>query len=372
MVLLLPMAACQGGGGTQEPGRLQDQGELICLGNEVTGQGNVWRRQDPDDLELRDLPCLTGDSRLHGTYVPSLTTSRDDVAAQEGKITESAEHRFVYDPGDPRLNEVEAYYVATHMANWLVGGLQPREEFSTAVGRARSNEFYLDYDKDEVESKQLCSQLLLGMRGVQRDLLNVDVFAHEFGHHLLFSLNHQIGNSLLHEGLADYLAAAFTNDSVVEPSLEWPGFDRDLANDFSAPKDVLTRGPYCQRMLDAIQAGNMASVYPGLVEQFNTCLSQDPATLQTPEPHWAGMILGGALWELRELLGEEVFHPVLFKALSVTPMDGTGDLLQQLLQADTVLQQGADQEAITEVFTRRGIAQNLTPGFPRIEYPDCP
>ncbi len=196
---------------------------------------------------------MEGDGFLHGYYIGSITTSRDESAYSD-------ENRFLYESDDSRVNQVQAYYVITHMANWLIGYLAPAEEFSGSVDAIRSDQVNLDYDKPEVESKQLCYSLNLGMQGFDSTFLNVDVFAHEFGHHLVFSLNRQIANGMIHEALADYLAAAFTRDSVIEPS-EWPGFDRDLTNDHRAPEDVITKGEYCDLLLSRMEADGVDEVY---------------------------------------------------------------------------------------------------------------
>ncbi len=355
----LLVAGCQDGSGSG--GSLQDDGPLLCPADYVNGRGNVWRGNDPHDLAERDIPCLQGDGSLHGYYLSTITTSRGEAAF-------STENRFFYDLEDDRLNQVEAYYVISHMANWLIGYLTPSDDYGATIDMIRSDNVHLYFDRPDVESKQLCYSLELGMQGISESLMNVDVSAHEFGHHLLFSLNRQIANSMIHEALADFLAACFTSDSLIEPS-QWSGFDRNLVNDKHAPEDIITKGAYCDLLLGRMEQDGIDQVYKSLAQTFSDCRAQDP---QEPEPHWASMILSGALWELRAAIGEPDFLPALFSALHNNTVSDTGDLMQHLIEADQELNAGANENLIKNTFAARGIDQDLELGFPDIPYPQCP
>jgi hypothetical protein len=356
------MSACSSGDDNGNGGdTFQDENPLLCTGDYVTGRGNVWRGHDPGKLQERDIPCLDGDGSLSGYYV-------DSIRASSGEAAFSEENRFLYESDDDRLNQVEAYYVITHMANWMIGYFTPASDFENVVQMVRSDEVTLYYDRAEVESKQLCYSLEIGMQGVSGTFLNVDIFSHELGHHLLFSLNRQIANSMIHEAMADYLAACFTRDSTIEPS-EWPGFDRNVDNDWVAPDKVITRGEYCSILLGRMEDDGIDQVYPSLAQTFTQCRNDDP---QEPQPHWAGMILSGALWDLRGEIGEADFHPVLFRALHFHAINDTGDLMDALIEEDQDLNAGANQERIRSSFEARGIDQNLNRDFPDIPYPQCP
>ncbi len=359
VVLGLLAFACDGG--SDSSGRLQDEGPLLCPGEYVTGRGLVWRGSDPGELSERDIPCLEGDGSLSGYFLVSVTTSRGETAFSD-------ENRFFYDLEDERLSQVEAYYAVSHMANWMMGFLLPEDEYGTTIEMIRSNEVKLNYDRTDIESKQLCYSLELGMQGFSGNLMNMDVAMHEFGHHLVFSLNRDIANSLIHEAMADFLAACFTADSVIEPS-EWPGFDRDLHNDNRAPEDIITKGEYCEILLGRMEADAIDLVYPQLAQTFSECRDQDP---QEPEPHWASMILSGALWELRAAIGEADFLPALFLAIHRITAADTGNLMQLLVETDQELNAGANGDLVKDVFAARGIDQNLGLNFPDIPYPYCP
>jgi hypothetical protein len=358
----LLLSACgSGDNGGNGGGGLQDDGPLLCPGTYTTGRGKVWRGHDPHNLVERDLPCLDGEGYLTGYYIGSIEPSTGETAHSE-------ENEFLYDSDDSRLNQVQAYYVITHMANWLIGFFSPTAEYQATIDVIRSDRINLDYSRAEVQSQQLCYELNIGMDGLNNTLLNVDVFAHEFGHHLVFSINRRIANSMIHEAMADYLAASFTRDSAVEPS-DWDGFDRDLDNDHLAPDDVITKGEYCTILLGRMEADGIDAEYPSLATTFSQCRDENPPE---PEPHWASMILSGALWKLRDAIGEADFHPALFRALHDYDINDTGDFMEKLIESDGVFNSGENEQLIRDVFAARGIDHNLNLGFPDIPYPQCP
>jgi hypothetical protein len=360
LVLIFVLAACGNGdtGNGNGGGSLQDDGPLLCPDTYTTGRGNVWRGHDPYDLEERDLPCLEGDGRLHGYYIGS-------IEVDPGGEAYSDDNRFLYTTDDPGLNEVQAYYVITHQSNWFVGYLSPIEDYDITIQRLRSDQVTLDYNREEVQSYQHCRDLTQGMQGLDTTLLNVDVFAHEFGHHVLYALNRNISNGMIHEAMADYLAASFTQDSTIEPS-GWSGFDRDLDNDHKAPDDIITRGEYCVILLERMQADGMDSVYPDLVQTFTVCEGS-----HMHEHHWASMILSGALWELRKQIGEADLNPALFHALHTNDIDDTGDFMNRLIESDAQFNQGNNEQSIRDEFTRRGIDQNLGLNLKLLDFSGC-
>jgi hypothetical protein len=363
LFLGLFLSACGGGNGDNGNGGggLQDEGPLLCPDTYTTGRGKVWRGHDPYKLTERDLPCLDGDGTLSGYYISLVHPST-------GEIAQSDEEKYLYDSDDARVSQVQAYYVITHMANWVIGYFSPSQDYLATLEVIRSDQVLLQYHRVEVESQQLCYELNMGMQGIDNELLNVDVFSHEFGHHLVFSINRQISNAMVHEAMADYLAASFTRDSAIEPS-DWSGFDRDLDNDHVAPDDIITKGEYCTILLGRMEADGIDSEYPSLAATFRQCRDENP---QEPEGHWASMILSGALWELRKQIGEPDFHPALFRTLHDYDINDTGDFMQRLIESDGVFNSGENEQLIRDVFAARGIDQNLNLSFPDIPYPQCP
>lgn len=356
LFLGLLLSACGGGNGDNgNGGGLQDDGPLLCPDTYATGSGKVWRGNNPYKLTERDLPCLEGDGTLSGYYISSIRPST-------GETAQSDEEKYHYESDDARVNQVQAYYVLTHMANWLIGYFVPMEDYTNTIDAIRSDRVSLDYNRAEVESLQDCITLNMGMEGLDDNLLNVDVFAHEFGHHVVLSLS-EIRNGMIHEALCDYLAASFTQDSTIEPS-DWSGFDRELDNNHTAPEDVITRGEYCSILLGRMEADGIDQEYPSLANTLRACYEP-----QVPEHHWASMILSGALWELRGQIGEDELNPVLFSALHRYVPDDTGDLMNRLIEEDAALNAGANQNLIQNVFTARGIDQNLNLAFLELSCP---
>jgi hypothetical protein len=356
LVLVFVLAACgNGDNGNGNGDGLQDDGPLLCPDTYTTGRGKVWRGNNPYKLTERDLPCLEGNGTLSGYYISSIRPS-------PGETAQSDEEKYLYDSDDARVNQVQAYYVITHMANWLIGYFVPAEDYTNTIDALRSDRVSLDYNRAEVESLQDCITLNMGMQRLDDNLLNVDVFAHEFGHHIVFSLS-EITNGMIHEALSDYLAASFTQDSTIEPS-DWSGFDRDLDNNHKAPQDVILRGEYCSILLGRMEADGIDQEYPSLANTFRNCYEP-----QVPEHHWASMILSGALWELRSEIGDDELNPVLFSALHRYAPNDTGDLMNRLIEEDAALNAGGNQDLIRDVFTARGIDQNLNLGFRELSCP---
>ncbi len=331
---------------------------MLCPANYFTGRGQVWLGQDPEALEERDLPCLQGDGSLRGYFIDSVSTSLGESAWAE-------DNRFLYGLDDARLNEVQSYYVITHMANWLTGYVLDLDDSERVQQLLRADRVVLKFDRAVIESKQLCYSLEQGMWDLSHSLLNVDVMAHEFGHHAVFALNRSIGNSLIHEALADYLAASFTGDPVIEPS-QWPGFDRNLDNTRIAPDDLIYKGDYCRSLLERMEAEGIDQVFSSLSQTLAQCVAQNSPA---PEPHGSSLILSAALWELRTQIGESSFQPILFQALHNHSVEDTGDLMEALIEADS---SGQYTTQIIETFTFRGIAENLGLDFPVLPYAQCP
>ena len=130
--------------------------------------------------------------------------------------------------------------------------------------------------------------------------------------------------------------------------------------------DIITRGAYCDLLLGRMQQDGIDQVYPSLAQTFSNCQNPDQ-----PEPHWASMILSGALWDLRGAMGEAELLPALFAALHQNTVTDTGDFMQRLIEADQEYNGGANASLIKDTFAARGIDQDLGLDFPDIPYPQC-
>ena len=346
-----------------------NDGVITCPEGYLSGVGNVFPVESPGTVAERELPCLNGDGTLRGYLVASIGSS---LVGSDGYEPASAEDlRFMYEPGDPRFDEVQAYYLIAGMAGWVASSLESTSASAQTLEVLRTDEVLLDYDNPEVVSRQWCGLLTLGMQRITDDRVNADVLLHEFGHHVVYSLNRNLENSMLHEGLADYLAAAFTDDSTIEPS-ESPAFDRSLENDHSAPEDVITRQEYCQQMLDTVEDEGLEETYSVLVQTLHDCLAGALGDLDAPEQHWASMILSAALWEIRGQVGGETFDPTLFEVLSGAVVRDTGELMTRLIEADAARSGGTNEAVIRQAFVSRGIGEDLGLAFRDMGFGMCP
>ncbi len=128
-----------------------------------------------------------------------------------------------------------------------------------------------------------------------------DVIIHEYGHGIIHTLDPSLldiggywgesGN--IHEGLADYWACTINNN----PNMSEGFFVGDPT---------------------PLRICNSDDRYP---EDYD------------PEPHTGAQIISGAVWDIREITGEEVIDPLLVNALRLQPITFS-ELVESLLIAD--------------------------------------
>lgn len=158
--------------------------------------------------------------------------------------------------------------------------------------------------------------------------LFADVIYHEYTHAITDyayrpggGLNGPIG-AAIHEALSDYFACTLTDEPRIGERLRG-GADalRDLDHDLLWPED----------------------------RDFSD------------EPHANGLILGGALWHTRELVGADVADPIIHFARDIFPKDFDAYLSAILLQDDLIFGDGMPgngsphRDAILAAFARHGM-----------------
>lgn len=144
-----------------------------------------------------------------------------------------------------------------------------------------------------------------------------DVIKHEFTHHVVTqTLKDVIGEALiLHEGLADYFTFASTNDACLGESICPEGSG-----------------------LCIIKAENTDPEAKSCLRTGELDLKYNDARYRKYGFHTKGQLISGFLWNLRAELTDEVFTPVVYKALSFLVRDsGFKDFLISLLLADLAL-----------------------------------
>lgn len=344
-------------GGVVQPSAWMQPSAPACP-QAAAGVGAVWL-DDPNDMSLvqRALYCLSGTGKLQGTYISTITPDSWQPAVED-------DDRFVYTMDDAHLHEVQAYYAVTGM----VGTYQPM----MASGEPPQIRIEIAENKSFAQSHYYLPDLLIvGLKGVKPDMVPIQILCHEYAHHLVMGPLPQI-EPVLSEGLADYLAAAFTGNprilsldrlDVPQAVLADPEslaiaaryLERTVDNDLTYPDDVVTHEKLCQTIQQA------ADTFPPDTElvpasRLAQCKSLSPQELAEPEPHRTGAILAGALWQLRDQLGASVVNALVFEALRqqavalsfLTFDDG-------LVEADRAHHNGGHVSAIRQVFDARGL-----------------
>jgi len=172
-----------------------------------------------------------------------------------------------------------------------------------------------------------------------------DVIVHEYGHAIQDSQIPAYGfgapldaeqASAMGEGFADFLTAAIFGDSCLG---EWLSF-----------------GGTCLREM------NNSNTYPA---DFEACRPFPPPG-EPVEPHCAGLIWGGALWDLIEGLGGDqrardlALTLVLESHFMQHPLSTFDEAASSIRQADQMLYGGAHASTIDAVFAARGVS-TVTP-----------
>ena len=163
--------------------------------------------------------------------------------------------------------------------------------------------------------------------------MDADVYYHEYGHGVLDQTRPQFLEAFesnyprsFHEGFGDVSAAAITGNSKIgefglriKETKEFVG--RNLENSNRFPQNV---------------------IHP---------------ELKRTEIHYAGLIVGGAWWDLQKSIGAEQAQRILFQALPIIPKElSFFDVRDSMMVADSVLNQGTHQQAIEDAFEKHGIA----------------
>ncbi len=163
-----------------------------------------------------------------------------------------------------------------------------------------------------------------------------DVVYHEYTHNTIYHLygNKFIGTSggaqgdAMDEGLSDYFAATINGNSSINL------VDRDLSPNLSYPDDY----------------------------DFTS----------NADPHENGLIIGGAAWDLQQLLGTTTGRKLIFKALQMTPHAfNFTDFVNNVIVADdnngTLCDQTPNTSAIEQAFDdNHGISPTILPQTPTV------
>lgn len=274
----------------------------------VEGRGRVYARHpllgEPVDAPL---PRLRADQ-------DGLTGWTAQVLNEDAPAATSPDRTFVYPPDDTHFDEVMVYHHLDRMHRFFEDlGYQGRTQPLPATvhyGDGYDNAFFSPFR----------DVLAFGDGTDFNDLAREDdVVYHEYTHaavqKVVLLFGYQAGG--MNEAYADYFACSLTGD---------PRIGVWVAAKKGAPH---------------IRTMENTAHYP---EDF------------TNQPHKDGMIFGGALWDLRKVLGRETTDRTVFESwylIGSRPSFRRG--LWATLAADQALTGGAHAAAITKAFGDRGI-----------------
>lgn len=285
----------------------------------------------PPALQAVTLQGLDGSGWLRGEYV--------DVTAPRGYLPATAfaaDGNFVYQPGDPRFEEVMVYYhidatqryvqsLGYSNRNAPPNGIRDRVTYASPHWFAQDQSFYSISD----------DALHFGDGGV-RDAQDADIIVHEYAHALHHDQVACWGGgemAAIGEGFADYLAASRFADVGNDPACigEWDSYGYSRTP------------PYCLRRLDREL-------------QYPVHFSGDP--------HADGQMWSRVLWDVRRAAGQTVADTLALEANFYMPCGATlRDAGRALLDADRNLYGGAHRETIVAALTARGLWPLPKPTF---------
>ena len=288
-----------------------------------------------------------GQDKLKGDYV-DLTAPGITGAYKPAGLADEPLRSYVYPCTDDRFEEVMTYYHVDAVQRKLQrlgfaagAAVLARPVAAHAHYFADCNAFYDPVDRGiHFGDGDTCSPTVdTGEDG--------DVIVHEYGHALQddqvpgwgFGPAAEAEQAwAMGEGFGDFLAAATFGDPCLG---EW----------FAAPDS-------CLRTIEN------TNHYP---EDFEACRQAPPFPA---EPHCAGLIWGGALWDLVQALGttpnarDIVLTLVVESHFMLDPASTFVEAAAAIVQADQLVFGGAHAGQIQAVFATRGILPSAVSDFP--------
>jgi len=310
-------------------------GEVINIAKRTfNATGRVFE-QNPNNGGLiePELLHLSGDgTRLNGQYA---TTYR---YISEGNIQTAipdSDGNFLYNPSstqpdfeDPFV-EVQSYYHVDRIVDYFVtthGYTQTRGPLTVLTNYYQgSTSSPTPYDNAAYDGENWT--LTIGQGSTADFGYDATIIYHEVGHSVIDSIaqllifgGDKYGMILMpgaiHEGVSDYFAASLLDDPNMN---EYIYIGRNLQNDHKCPEDMIG------------------------------------------EPHQDGLVVGGTLWDIRELLGKEISDRIVYRALFGLPQDTSFKILSNSVmdEIDQLITEGtlteAEKTQVETIFQERGM-----------------
>lgn len=316
------------------------------------GRGSIWL-ENPVVTPKRTRQTflnMDGTKALSGKFVKAFNANFEhDVstgAIDTGEFTTASEANRAYDyiPTDARLTEAMAYFHINRVHDqWRSFGfnkLNARAPVFVNVtvhdgGVGLDNAFY------SRNGRFRTGIYVFGAGNRLENLgLDSDVYYHEYGHGVLDKIKPGFFLAIesnypgaVHEAFGDISASAITED----PKLAEFGLRLKSSKRFVG-RTVANQNRFPQNV--------------GL-----------PPSRKS-EVHHTGLILGGAWWDLRNLIGSHEAQRILFASLPLLPNETDFfDVKDAMLTADQNLNGGANRLAIEDAFRRHGLGI-VDPGQP--------
>jgi hypothetical protein len=303
----------------------------------------------PTASEVRPLRCMTkGVDTLSGRFVKSVHEGREGA---QGTILREASRLYDFPFADARVNHPALYWLFTEVAIEHKGLDKSVDYPALSVFNGDYTVFFSHYAGDSIT---------LGRFMLPQSKIDIHIAAHEYGHHIIYTLAQQITSGTLHEGMADYFGCAVMPSGEILPAVP-PFLVRACKNDRAWPSGKRTVKETCEGHVAGFESSGWDKLYPNEYQQVKQgCAALSPTEGARVEGHQTGMIVAGAMWRLHEAMGRTTFLTLLLRALQSWPRSGDfGAMRTALLAADQALFAGKYSSIIELELTKRGITTDV-------------
>ncbi len=229
--------------------------------------------------------------------------------------SQAQDNTFYFLPEDTGYLEAMAYYHIQSFQEYL-------QELGFKVFQ-KQTEVVVNYSQEDNSFFSPDTKGVYFGAGGNPDAADGDIVVHEYAHGIVDELAQLWGGygtetAAIHEGMADYLSASFFNSAQVgehdSKGVIAAGYLRNLQNSFTYPKDY------------------------------------------REDSHFDGQILSGALWEIRQEIGQKDSDTLALASLSFLPSGAWfEDFTNAIIAADDTRFQGRHKALILRVFRKRGL-----------------
>ena len=286
----------------------------------VTGSGYVYPTY-PGDEPIGDeyFPRLNGNGRLQGTYVTVFNDRYNEAV--------NSSEEFYYDPTSTHFDEANVYYHVDDFRNNFINDLGS-PGFSQIGAHVHSNTAQFGEAAGFLQGNQ---DIYFGDGGTCCNYFSREakIIYHEYVHAIIYDIEPEISfgsteEGAIGEGLSDYFAGAYTDDSEIVVYAQ-PSLKRDM----EAPS------------LSSYSAYDMSN----------------------KQQHEGGEFLSAVLWDIRgQATGdEEEIDFIVYDAISGLSGDPNFlELLAAMITADQVAHSGKHAALIISEFSDWGILGNTS------------